>query len=131
MKTKLRDKEQGQALVEFALILPILLLLLFGIVEFGRIYSASLIVKQGAREGARVASLGMTDTEIVTKVQGSALALDIAKLTVYITPALADRKRGQDVQVVVGYSVTVVAPFISAITGPTVNVNGASVMRME
>lgn len=124
-------KEQGQALIEFAFILPVLLLLLFGIVEFGRIYSAGLIVNQGAREGARIASLGVTDTEIVATVQRAAPTLDPTKLTVAITPELADRRRGQEVQVVVRYPVVIVAPFISVITGPTVNVNGVSVMRSE
>lgn len=131
MYKKLLTREQGQALVEFAIILPILLLLLFGIVEFGRIYSANLIVNHGARAGARAASLGVTDTEVLATVMSAATTLDTAKLTVAITPALADRKRGQEVQVEVRYPVVIVAPFISAITGPIVTVNGANVMRLE
>jgi len=53
-----KQKDSGQTLVEFALVLPLLLLLLFGIVEFGRIFHAKLVVTSAAREGARKAVVG-------------------------------------------------------------------------
>ena len=54
-----RDRdERGAALVEFALILPILVLFLFGIVEFGRAYSARIQLTSAVREGARAVALG-------------------------------------------------------------------------
>jgi Flp pilus assembly protein TadG len=46
-------KEQGAAAVEFALILPILVILVFGIIEFGRAYNAQVSLTGAAREGAR------------------------------------------------------------------------------
>jgi len=51
--TVLRDN-RAQALVEMALVLTILLLLLSGIIEFGRVFSAQLIVSHASREGARL-----------------------------------------------------------------------------
>lgn len=48
--------EDGQAVVEFAIILPILLLILCGIIDFGWILSAQLATNNCAREGARYAS---------------------------------------------------------------------------
>ncbi|MBZ0258666.1 pilus assembly protein, partial [bacterium] len=45
--------ERGSATVEFALVLPILMLLLFGIIEFGRVLSVQHLLNTAAREGAR------------------------------------------------------------------------------
>lgn len=50
--------ERGAALVEFALILPILVLFVFGIIEFGRAYSARIELTGAVREGARAVALG-------------------------------------------------------------------------
>ena len=50
-----RDQADGQALVEFALILPILILLLVGIFDFGRAIYAFNTVNNAARESVRVA----------------------------------------------------------------------------
>jgi Flp pilus assembly protein TadG len=48
-----RADSRGQALLEFALILPILLLLVLGIVEFGHIWNINQMVSDTTREGAR------------------------------------------------------------------------------
>ena len=45
--------EQGSAMVEMAIVLPILLLLVFGITGFGRLYNAQITVTHAAREGIR------------------------------------------------------------------------------
>jgi Flp pilus assembly pilin Flp len=60
---KRRRTDEGAAAVEFALLLPILLLILFGIVDFSRLLNAQLNVTEAAREGARAASLGADDPE--------------------------------------------------------------------
>ena len=49
-------RSRGQGLVEFALVLPVLVLLLFGVMEFGRFLDAWLVVTNAVREGARVAA---------------------------------------------------------------------------
>lgn len=51
-------QKRGAALVEFALVLPVLMLILLGILEFGLILSDQLLLQQGAREGARTAAIG-------------------------------------------------------------------------
>lgn len=51
----LRAETRGQALLEFALILPILLMLVLGIIEFGRVWSIDERVSDATREGARQA----------------------------------------------------------------------------
>lgn len=52
-----RAPRRGQALVEFALIIPIFLLIVFGIVDVGRYVYMNSVLSQAAREGARVASV--------------------------------------------------------------------------
>jgi len=53
-----RRRRKGQTLAEFALTLPILLLLMFGIIEFGRIFQAWVTLQNAARAAARYASTG-------------------------------------------------------------------------
>ncbi|MCR4441597.1 MAG: pilus assembly protein [Peptococcaceae bacterium] len=122
---------RGQAAVEFALVIPVLLLLLFGIVEFGRIFGASLIVAHSAREGARLGSMGASDSEIILRVEEAAASLDADLLDIEITPDEAGRETGTPIRVHVAYPVTVYAPFISIITGQTVTVQSDMVMRVE
>ncbi|WP_053960507.1 TadE/TadG family type IV pilus assembly protein [Sulfobacillus thermosulfidooxidans] len=55
---------QGQALVEFALMVPLLLLFLFAIIQMGLIFSGFISIEQGARAGVRAASLGENSTQI-------------------------------------------------------------------
>lgn len=59
MKKTFRNlgKEDGQAVVEFAIILPILMLLICGVIECGWLFSAKLATNNCAREGARYAAV--------------------------------------------------------------------------
>jgi Flp pilus assembly protein TadG len=57
--------ERGQALLEVALTLPLLLLVAVGIFEFGRAYQTWQILTNAAREGARIAVLPGTDDDAV------------------------------------------------------------------
>ncbi len=52
-----REREKGANLVEFALLAPLLIILLLGIIEFGWLFSQNNDVKHGAREGARAAAV--------------------------------------------------------------------------
>lgn len=66
--------DDGAAAVEFALVMPLLFLLLFGIIDFGRAYNMQLALTQAAREGVRVAAIGgpAASGEAVTRAQGAA-----------------------------------------------------------
>jgi Flp pilus assembly protein TadG len=64
---KLLRERSGQSLVEFALVLPIFMLLLFGLIDGGRLVYQHSVLSQAAREGARLASveaswIGVSDT---------------------------------------------------------------------
>jgi Flp pilus assembly protein TadG len=62
------DRQWGAAAVEMALVLPILLMLVFGMVDFGLALNAKISLTQAAREGARVRSLGANDAVTIDRV---------------------------------------------------------------
>jgi hypothetical protein len=63
--------EDGAAAVEMALVLPILLLLVFGIIEFGFIFNRYISVTHAAREGVRHLALGVDPAEAELKAEGA------------------------------------------------------------
>ena len=63
-------RENGAALIETAFVLPIMLLVCVGILEFGRAYQAWQVVTNASREGARVAVLpSYTDESAIERVK--------------------------------------------------------------
>jgi Flp pilus assembly protein TadG len=66
MKTRTLRSESGQALLETALVVPLLLIVSVGIFEFGRAYQTWQVLTNAAREGARIAVLPGTDDASVT-----------------------------------------------------------------
>ncbi len=117
-------------MVEFAMILPVILLILMGIVEFGRFYNAWLMVSHASREGARMASLGASTLQVEERVDTVMLAYDTERIAVVISPSSA-RSRGDMVTVDVTYDMDPLTPLIGAITGGTVHLNTKTVMRTE
>ena len=57
----MRKKEKGQSIVEIALLLPVLLLMLLGLVDFGRVYYVMVALKDAAQEGAAYAAARPND----------------------------------------------------------------------
>lgn len=88
-KLGVRSNQQGQAMVEFALVLPLLLLILLGIVQFGITYSHSLTLADAVRAGAREAAVSRTaanPTAATTQaVLNSASDLDASKVGVSVS----------------------------------------------
>ncbi|WP_028571499.1 TadE/TadG family type IV pilus assembly protein [Desulfonatronum lacustre] len=73
-----RNGEQGVALIEFALILPLLALLAFVVIDFGRLFHARLIVTNVSREGGSIASRGFkSGDQLLNMLQASAEPLDL------------------------------------------------------
>jgi len=52
-----KTSDRGAVAVEFALVLPLLLILIFGIIDFGRMLNAKITLTEAAREGARATAL--------------------------------------------------------------------------
>lgn len=117
--------------MEFALILPVLLLLLLGIIEFGRIYASSIMINNAAREGARAASLGVPDEDIIIIVKDRCTFLDSTKLIISITPTALERATGNPVNIDVDYPLEVNTPIISNLTGDPCQISARVTMRIE
>ena len=123
-------KKRGQAIVEFALILPVFILILLGIMEFGLVFHQYLVVTAASREGARVAALGGSDAETLTMVNTSAASITAGQLTTTITPA--NRVKGQTVSVQVTNPVAIRAPLIAQVFPQNpFPVTGTTIMRVE
>jgi Flp pilus assembly protein TadG len=111
MKTQLsrwRD-EDGQAITEFAIILPLLMVLLLGIIQFGIIFNNYITLTDATRAGARTAAvnrfLGDNGASAVTAVENSALGLDQSVLdpTISVTASPDWKTTGNEVTVTASY----------------------------
>jgi Flp pilus assembly protein TadG len=60
--------QSGQELVEFAIVLPLLLLVAFGVLDLGRIFHSAITITNAAREGARYGMTHMDDVDGVVAV---------------------------------------------------------------
>ncbi|MEV5051784.1 TadE/TadG family type IV pilus assembly protein [Arthrobacter sp. LAR12-1-1.1] len=61
-----KASERGAVAVEFAILAPVLIMLLLGIMEFGRAYSAQITLSNAAREGVRVMAINNSATAAAT-----------------------------------------------------------------
>lgn len=75
----LRKNEKGQSLIEFALVLPLLILIVVGIAEFGWLFNGKITLTSAAREGARVVAILKNETTATTAVNETA---DLSGLTI-------------------------------------------------
>ena len=92
-------------MVEFALVVPILCLILFAILQFGLLYNNYVTLTDAARIGARKAAVSRHEADpvavTVAKVQGAASDLDVSKLEVLVTAT--DWEHGESVTVEAKY----------------------------
>jgi hypothetical protein len=58
------NNQNGAAMVEFAIVLPLLLILVFGIIEFGVMFYDKAVITNASREGVRAGITGLGDPEI-------------------------------------------------------------------
>ena len=62
---KAREGERGQNLMEFALILPVILIFLLTVVDFGLALDRREVIQSGVREGARAGATGLSEDEVI------------------------------------------------------------------
>jgi hypothetical protein len=107
--TPKRDADRGQNLVEFALIFPILFLVLMGILDMGRMTYYASALHNAAREGARYGSVFPDDPEgVITKVEEAAVGIPVDDLDVIVTTW------PMTIQVSAAYTMPFVTPLIGA-----------------
>ena len=70
-----KTSERGAVAVEFALLAPVLVMLLLGITEFGRAYNAQVTLSSAAREGVRVMAIGNSPNAARTAAKNASSAL--------------------------------------------------------
>jgi Flp pilus assembly protein TadG len=134
-----RRGDRGQTIVEFALILPIFILVLVGIVDFGRAVYASSTIQNAAREAVRVAIVDQNVTVIETEAIEQAVALHIGAADVDVTfldddytsgPCSTTPDVGCIAEVEVRYAYTAATPILGNIVG-TINMSGSSRQPIE
>lgn len=131
MFKKFVKDSSGQALVEFALVLPIFILLTFGVIEISKIGYSYVTLNNAIRSAARVASVGGLDGEILSTAASSSPQLDSSLLTIDITPDEAGRRSGSQVTVSASYPVSLSTPVLSHILPNPVIVRSSLAMRIE
>jgi Flp pilus assembly protein TadG len=118
-------EDRGAAMVEFALVLPLLVMLVFGIISFGRAYNTTISMRSAAREGARAAALGDSAVEVESVTRAAAPSADIDSVT--LTQACAEGEDGQAV-VMLTTSFEFMIPFVPV---PEQTLTAEGVMRCE
>lgn len=125
------ESNRGQALVETALVLPLVLMILLGIAQFGLIMNAQLTLQNAAREGARMGATGGDDSSVISRVYLVSGILVPSKMTVTVSPEEAARIQGSTVTVKTEYEMDVIIPLISGVIGPELNLSSQVSMRVE
>lgn len=134
-----RINRRGAAAVEFALVAPLFFLLIFGMIEFGRMIMVQQVITNASREGARAAVLdGSTHSEVQQTIDDYLSSASISGATVQIVPyEPSTAGYGEPV------TVTVQVPFsqVSWLPGPmltmflgrdkNINLTATTVMRRE
>jgi len=135
-----RGNRDGNALVEFALVLPLLLLVFAGIVDFGFLFQRYEVLTNAVREGARIAVLpsSYSDTVIqqrvtsyVTAGLGSSAGLTVAAPVRSTAGGLSTVR----VAATLNYDYIILGPIVNLVTGSawasSISLNAVSVMRTE
>ena len=130
MKLNPRE-EKGQSMVEFALILPVLILIIIGIIEFGFLFSGYLALTNASREAVRTVSLGETDVEAIQRAKDVAIILNPAKMNVSISPSAVIRDRGDSVTATISYDYDFLTPFMEKLFGSNLQLEAEATMRVE
>ena len=134
-KIKNIKKNSGQAVLELALVLPILVVIVFGMIDFGRMINAKLVASEASREGARQYAIEHNESDAVTLMNAwpGTASLYLNNHTAQIIP---DYPVEGCVTAEVKYDVIVITPGVyELLKGTALNdtfqVQGKTIMRME
>lgn len=117
-----RRRESGAAALEFALVLPILVLLIMGMVEFSRAYNAQISLTHATREGVRVWALTQDADATVTATKNAATSLNPDLVSVATTACVP----GEPTSVTTTYPFTYDIPLFGT---ATLTLSATGVMR--
>ena len=120
--------ESGSAVVEFALLLPILLLLLLAVVQVGVLASDRLLLAQAARAGVREAAVQGSDEAVREATTTAGAGLDPERLRLEVTRT---GSRGSPVTVSLSYDVPIVGLLAGWLLPASVTISTAATARQE
>lgn len=115
-------RDDGAALVEFALVLSLLVMITFGIIEFGRAYNAQVTLTHATREGVRVLAITGDQDLAVAATKNAAPTLVPDSMSVSADPCTP----GYPTQVRASYPLTYDIPFFGS---HTLTLGSTAVMR--
>ena len=128
---KLIKNRCGQALVELALTLPLIIMLVMGTIEFGRMFHSYLVITNASREGARVAITGVDNTIINNRIDVATSSLDNTKVIVISPDDKNLRLSTVPVTVTINYNHTIITPFVDKLVPNPIHLSSSTSMRME
>ena len=117
-----RARERGAAMVEFAFVLPILVLLVFGIIEFGRAYNAQVSLTHAAREGVREYAITQDAGAGTAAATNAATSLNPSLMTFATSGCVI----GQPASLTISYPFELLIPLFPA---SSLTLSGQGVMR--
>lgn len=123
-----RARERGQAVIETALVLPVIFAMILGVFSLGSLFSTQLIVTNASREGARMGALGRPESRVRDTVKAYLVQAGL-KETPQIAITTVKSADGDAMNVNVTYPVKLLFP-IPGVSNP-VMLNAVSVMRIE
>lgn len=121
--------DEGQSLVEFALVLPMLLLLLVGIFNFGQLFYSDIVINEAARDAARYASLSVPSSEIAQVIAEDSQTLNQSALSYSISQPYP-QSSGLPVTITIQYPVSIMLP-LSLILPSSIELQAVMTMRVE
>jgi Flp pilus assembly protein TadG len=122
--------EKGQSMVEFALVVPLLIVLLFSIVDISRLFHASLTIDHAGREAARAASVQLSDAEVISAAVDNGSSISLSNGHVQVSPGEGSRTSGNKVTVTITYPVDFLTPVVGNLAG-SFELQNTTVMRIE
>ena len=123
-----RRREDGSVVVEFALLLPILFLVLLAAVQVGLLARDQLLLMQASRAGAREAAVTLDDVAIRDAALSAAPGLDPTRLVVGV---VREGTQGDPVTVEVRYEAPVAIALAGWLLPTSVELRGRATMRQE
>ncbi|OZM58730.1 pilus assembly protein TadE [Lottiidibacillus patelloidae] len=123
--------EKGQSIVEFALVIPVMLLLMVGLFDFGRVFYMYTHYHLTSQETVRVAGLGWNDSDVTQFAKNYIHIGEPADLEVTITPNDTNRNSGDYVTVQLKYPATIITPLISSMLPSPFYIETESTIRVE
>lgn len=127
---RLRD-ERGASAVEFAMIVPLLIVLVLGIAEFGHAFSVQGTLSAAAREGARAMALQNDPAAARAAVRGAAgtLSPGVTNAQIAITPASCPLTGGISATTYVNVTISYPKPYLTGFFGSGIPLTAKGVMR--